>query len=257
MSDKTNGHWITYNGRKIFISDDPAEKQSREIAESQKRVDKYNKSRQEKSDPIESNPYYRGLAEKAKKVLSAKDSDFESLNDKYTDLYELAGDFAKYGLDGGDTYNAVQDEIRRIEKVIGDEYVQTGRYSEEVKKYANKKVSDAKTKQDAEESRKAKIARLEKENSNSYVTPYGGVMTAVRKGNKSTDSYISDYKKAFDKEGIAYFIDPQASNKEDIFGIIGTYKDWDGAKPTQPDWFEWGWFTDEKGKKKLYFYEPD
>lgn len=28
-----NGHWITYQGRKIFISDDPTEKQYREIAE--------------------------------------------------------------------------------------------------------------------------------------------------------------------------------------------------------------------------------
>lgn len=31
-----NGHWITKNGRKIFISDDPVEKRDREIAEQEK-----------------------------------------------------------------------------------------------------------------------------------------------------------------------------------------------------------------------------
>ena len=75
MGNSEKGRWVTINGKHLFISDDQTEKQEREIAESQKRADEYNKSRQTKVDPVENNPYYRGLAEEAKKVLSSKDSE--------------------------------------------------------------------------------------------------------------------------------------------------------------------------------------
>lgn len=47
MGNSEKGHWVTVNGRHIFYSDDPAEKQEREIEDSKKRAEEYNKEKQE------------------------------------------------------------------------------------------------------------------------------------------------------------------------------------------------------------------
>lgn len=133
------GRWVTTkDGRKVFLEDE-VDKQEREIAEAKKRIDAYN-SNNTKSDPVKSNALYKGLSEEAEKVLSMKDSDFESMNDKYTEIYGILAKFANANINSGDTYERLLKENHRLEAVLNFAYVNTGRYQDEVKKYADKKA---------------------------------------------------------------------------------------------------------------------
>lgn len=139
MGNSEKGRWVTVNGKHLFMSDDPYEKKEREIADSKKRADKYNQSRQEESDPVRNNALYKGLSEEADKVLSAKDSDFESLTEKSVALYQTISKFNKYGIDSGETLERLKKENHRIEEITKDGYVKTGRYEEEIGKLAKKR----------------------------------------------------------------------------------------------------------------------
>lgn len=237
MGNSEKGHWVTVNGKHLFISDDPYEKKEREIADSKKKADKYNQSRQEKSDPVRDNALYKGLAEEADKVLATKDSDFESINDKYSALYDIISKFNANKI-SGDTYDKLQKEYRRVESVINWAYVNTGTYDKKVGEYAQKKL----------------IEEIKKEHPNDYVSRYGVVLESP-KGKARYDE--AEYKKAFEKAGMAYLVDGQAESKDNPAGIVAKYKDWKGAKPTGTGSFEWGWFTDTDGKRKVWFFEAD
>lgn len=247
------GRWITTkDGRHLFLEDE-VDKQEREIKESKARQDALNAEHEVKSDPVKDNAYFRGLAEDAKKVLAMPEDDFEKMGDKQTALYEELGKFAKYGVDKGETYEALKKAHHRLEAVVNMAYVNTGRYEDEAKKYGDKKLAESKSKEDLVN----RVKRLKKEHPNDYVSSFGTVMESVKRNGKSTDAFVGEYKKAFDKAGVVYLIDGRAESLDNPAGIIGTYKTWDGAKPQMPGNFSWGWFTDKDGKKKLWFYEPD
>lgn len=244
------GHWVTTNGRHIFISDDPAEKQEKEIADSKERSEAYNKSRQQESDPIANNPFYLGIAQDVKKVLAMPEGDFEQMSDKYNEIYGLQETFAKYGIKSGETYDSVVRAEHKLRGFIHDGFVNTGKYDEEVKKYGEKKYGEAKAKTEL----KDKVEKLKKEHPNDYVSRYGVVLESP-KGKTKFD--VGAYKKEFDKAGEAYFVDGQAESADNPAGIIAKYTKWDDAKPVGTGSFEWGWFTDKDGKRKIWFYEAD
>ena len=240
MGNSEKGRWVTVNGRHIFISDDQNEKQEREIAESQKRASEYNKSRQTKTDPVKDNPYYRGLAEDAKKVLSTKDSDFESLTDKSVELYKVISAFNKYGIDKGETYEKLLKENRRIEAITHDAYVNTGRYDDEVKKYSAKKSADAELEK--------KVKKLREENPNDYVTRYGIVL-------KGHNRSLGALEKAVKPDTEVHFVDGRAERPDNPTGAIDIYKGW--KEWNWDDSLVWGHFVDTDGKKKIWFYLSD
>lgn len=138
------GRWVTTkDGRKVFLEDE-VDKQEREIAEAKKRSDAYNKNRKNESDPVRDNALYKGLAKEADRVLGMKDSDFESMNDKYTEIYGILAKFADANITSGDTYKRLLKENHRLDTVLNFAYVNTGRYQDEVNKYADKKARDRK-----------------------------------------------------------------------------------------------------------------
>jgi hypothetical protein len=207
MGNSEKGRWVTVNGRHIFISDDQNEKQEREIAESQKRASEYNQSRQTKTDPVENNPYYKGLAEDAKKVLSAKDSDFESLTDKSVEVYRLLSQFNKYGIDSGETYEQVRKEQRRLDNIIHDGYVNTGRYESEITKYANKKAkNELKSKNEVDEQidrekrqSKQRIADFKKMKTGTQYFDANGDLKVRGVNDGTVDDYINAEKEGLNK----------------------------------------------------------
>lgn len=119
--DDAKGHWVTVNNRHLFISDDPAEKQEREIAESKKRADEYNKSREDEksNDPLETNSLYKGLKMRADKALKMPESNIDEIRKKEGELYQLLGAI-KGDAANGDTYKKIEDEQRRLELAIND-----------------------------------------------------------------------------------------------------------------------------------------
>ena len=247
MGNSEKGRWVTVKGRHLFISDDPYEKQEKEIQDSKKRADEYNKSRQEKSDPVKENAYYRGLAEDANKILSAKDSDFDSLIDKSTALYQTISKFNKYGVDSGETYEKLLKENHRIEEIIKDGYVNPGRYESELTK-RSKREEDARAKDAA---REKKNEQLKKKYPNAYVTQYGVALEYDPKTRKSLDAF----KKAVKPDTEVHFVDGRAEKENNPTGTITKYKGW-------KDWnwddsLMWGWFTDTDGKRKAWFYLSD
>lgn len=246
MGNSEKGRWVTVKGKHLFISDDPYEKKEREIADSKKRADKYNQSRQEESDPVRNNALYKGLAEEADKVLSARDSDFGSLTDKSVELYRVMSAFNKAGVDRGETYEKLLKENRRIEAITHAGYVNTGRYNDELKKYNQKKSADR---------LKSKVDKIRRDNPNSYVTSYGVVLENPK---GKTKSDVNAFKRAFEKAGEVYLIDGQAESKDNPAGIVAKYTTWKSAKPTGSGSFSWGYFKDtEEGKRKVWFYEAD
>lgn len=247
MGNSEKGRWVTIKGKHLFISDDPYEKQEKEIQDSKKRADEYNKSRQEKSDPVKENAYYRGLAEDANKILSAKDSDFDSLIDKSTALYQTISKFNKYGISSGETYEKLLKENHRIEEIIRDGYVNPGRYESELKKRSQRE----KVKQDAEDALKARVEKLKKENPKDYVTKYGIVL-------KGHNHSLEEMKKAVGNNTEVHFVDGRAESAKSPAGTIAVHKGWNEIKDYNfDDTLEWGWFTDTDNKKKIWFYLSD
>lgn len=134
------GHWVTTkDGKHLFIKEDLVDKQEREINEAKEKQKALNDEHKVQDDPVKTNPYYRGLAEEAKKVLAMPEKDFEQLNDKSTALYNLMSKFADAKVAKGELYDALQKANRKIDAEIHMGYVNTGRYDDEVKKSAKRK----------------------------------------------------------------------------------------------------------------------